>query len=322
MPARATVGRNLDVRGTHYRGGMDSASVVAVVVAYNRRELLLECLAGLAAQSRSVDRIVVVDNASTDGTAEAVRAACPDADLVTLMRNTGGAGGFAVGIERAVEGHAADLVWIMDDDTVPTATALEESLRAWEAHPELTLVASRAIWIDGSEHPMNTPKRRIGASREATRRARDFGAIPVRSASFVSMLLSASAVRQHGLPVADYFIWNDDFEYSTRLLRRGEGWYVPASTVVHKTKSLGSSDADPGDRFYFEVRNKLWIFRFARGLTWWESPLYWAATARRWIRTWRNSTDRAVLSDAGSRGWREGWRTRPRPNSEVLADAH
>lgn len=304
-----------------YPKTMQSPSVVAVVVAYNRRELLMECLGALSAQTRPVDGVIVVDNASTDGTSEVVRRLHPDVDLVTLSRNTGGAGGFAVGIERAVVSGGADFVWIMDDDTVPTETALEESLGAFEAHPALTLVASRALWTDGSEHPMNTPKRRIAASRGAVRRAKALGAIPVRSASFVSLLVRASAVTEHGLPIAAYFIWNDDFEYSTRLLRNGEGWYLPRSTVVHKTKTLGSSDADPGERFYFEVRNKLWLFRFARTLTWWEAPLYWAATARRWVRTWRRSTDRATLMSAGRRGWREGWRSSPGTNDEVLADA-
>lgn len=300
---------------------MNEPSVVAVVVAYNRRELLLECLTALTSQTRAVDRIVVIDNASTDGTPDAVRSRFPDVDLVTLSLNTGGAGGFAAGIERALDAHAADVVWLMDDDTVPTSTALAHSLSALEADPEVDIVASRALWTDGSEHPMNTPKKRILASRASVAAAARFGAVPVRSASFVSMLLRASAIREHGLPVADYFIWNDDFEYSTRILRRGTGWYLPASTVVHKTKALGSSDADPGERFYFEVRNKIWLFRFARTFAWWEAPLYWGATARRWVRTFARSSDRAVLKDAGARGWRDGWRTRPRPTVEVLADA-
>jgi len=299
-----------------------SPRVAAVVVAYNRRELLLECLAAVAAQTRPVDVVVVVDNASTDGSAETVRSAHPDADVRGLRVNTGGAGGFAVGIERAVVAHAADLVWIMDDDTVPQPTALEALLEVRGAEPGLTLLASRALWTDGSEHPMNTPKPRIGARRVARDRAAAHGAIPVRSASFVSALVSADAIREHGVPIADYFIWNDDFEYTTRLLRRGEGWYVPASVVVHKTKALGSSDADPGERFYFEVRNKLWLFRFAAAnFAWWEWCLYVAATARRWFRTWLRSSNRAVLARAGRRGWRDGWRSRPRPNAEVLRGA-
>ena len=67
-------------------------------------------------------------------------------------------------------------------------------------------------------------------------------------------------VRERGLPVADYFLWNDDFEYSTRLIRGNVGLYCPDSVVVHKTKVFGSTDADPGERFFYEVRNKVWMF--------------------------------------------------------------
>jgi GT2 family glycosyltransferase len=299
--------------------------VVAVVVAYNRHDLLLECLDALDLQTRALDSIVVVDNASTDATAEALRtrSAAPGSvlDIVTLSRNTGGAGGFAAGMRHALEAHRPDLVWLMDDDTIPTPTALAELLAVKSAEPGLVILGSKAIWTDGTEHPMNTPKPRIGAGAASRARAAAHGAIAVRSSSFVSMLVDAAAIRVHGLPVADYFIWNDDFEYSTRLLKRGEGWYVPSSVVVHKTKALGSSDADPGERFYYEVRNKLWLFRFARTLAWWEAPLYWAAAARRWARTRRRTTDAGVLRAAGARGWRDGWRSRPRATEDVLADA-
>jgi GT2 family glycosyltransferase len=299
--------------------------VVTVVVAYNRRDLLLECLDALAAQTRPVDVIVVVDNASTDGTSRSLSERNepqePSLDIVTLTKNTGGAGGFAAGMQRALDEHSPDLVWLMDDDTVPTPTALAELLAVKNAEPGLVILGSKAIWTDGSEHPMNTPRTRIGASSGSKARAASHGAIPVRSSSFVSMLIDAAATREYGLPIADYFIWNDDFEYSTRLLRSGEGWYVPASVVVHKTKALGSSDADPGERFYFEVRNKLWLFRFGRTFTWWEAPLYWAATARRWIRTRLRTTNAEVLKAAGARGWRDGWRSRPRATADVLAEA-
>ncbi len=299
--------------------------VVAVVVAYNRRDLLAECLDALVAQTRPVDVIVVVDNASTDGTSRSLserrKTKGSVLDVVTLTKNIGGAGGFAAGVRRALETHSPDLVWLMDDDTVPTPSALAELVAVKSAEPGLVILGSKAIWTDGSEHPMNTPKARIGASAASKTRAASHGAIPVRSSSFVSMLIDAAAIREHGLPVADYFIWNDDFEYSTRLLKRGEGWYVPASVVVHKTRALGSSDADPGERFYFEVRNKLWLFRFGATFAWWEAPLYWAATVRRWVRTRRRTTDTGVLNAAGARGWRDGWRSRPRATAEVLADA-
>lgn len=294
--------------------------VVAVVVAYNRRELLGEALRALGAQTVPLDSIVVVDNASTDGSADAARAASPDADVLTLERNTGGAGGFAVGIERAMSRHAADLVWIMDDDTIPAPTALEELLRVRETHPARPVVlASRVVWTDGTDHPMNTPRRKPFALRAERRAADAVGAVAVRSASFVSSLVDTGAIRRSGLPIAEYFIWNDDFEFTARLLRADRGVYCPRSVVTHKTRLLASTDVDPGSRFYYEVRNKIWLFRHSRALSPIEKPLYIAVSIARWAKTVLRSADRATLLSGLRRGARDGFARRPSSNSVFLS---
>ncbi|MFC6933555.1 glycosyltransferase [Actinomadura yumaensis] len=109
--------------------------VAAVVVTYERRELLTEALGALAAQTAPPAVVIVVDNASTDGTADLVRERFASADLVELSRNTGGAGGFAAGTARALE-LDADLIWLMDDDTVPEPGALAALLEARERAAE------------------------------------------------------------------------------------------------------------------------------------------------------------------------------------------
>ncbi|MEN9751626.1 MAG: hypothetical protein RLZZ600_673, partial [Actinomycetota bacterium] len=95
--------------------------------------------------------------------------------------------------------------------------------------------------------------------------------------------------------------------------------FVPASVVVHKTKVLGSTDADPGARFFFEVRNKVWLMRLSRGLSVWEKLVYGASTLRRWRRTVTNSKEPEILIRERKRGWRDGWRTAPRASADVLA---
>ena len=304
--------------------------VTAVMVAYNRRDLLREALGALAAQSRPVDRLIVVDNASTDGSAEVAEELLEPwgarARLVNLETNTGGAGGFAVGIAAAVLDEDTDWVWVMDDDTVPGPDALAGALDTYEQYvatgpDDLAVMGSRVVWTDGEDHPMNTPKAKIRADQAERDRAASVGAMEIRSISFVSAFLRAARVREKGLPLADYFLWNDDFEYSARLLRGARGLYVPDSVVTHKTAKRGSSDADPGPRFFFEVRNKLWVFRASRALYLWEKVLYTGATVRRWVRTFRASDDRAQLRDCLRRGWREGMRSKPRPSRTVLRDA-
>ena len=300
-----------------------SPRVVAVVVTWNRSDLLTEALDSLATQTHALSATVVVDNASTDGTGDRL-ASRADLDVVTLTANTGGAGGFAVGIERALV-HEPDLVWLLDDDTVPAPGAAEELVRVWATYDgpggRPAVLASKVVWTDGRDHPMNTPRVKPGATPAERSAAAAVGCVPVRSASFVSIMCDADVVRARGLPVADYFLWNDDFEYSTRLIRGHAGLYSPASVVVHKTRTFGSTDTDPGDRFFYEVRNKLWLFTRSRGLSPREKAVYGASTLRRWARTFRGSSDRAVLRRALGHGLVEGLRHPPRRNAVVLAPA-
>lgn len=296
--------------------------VHTVVVAYNRRELLSAALAAIHSQTRPVDRVHLIDNASTDGTAEMVRGRFPAVDLHEMEINTGGAGGFTAGLALALADDA-DLVWLMDDDTIPSPTALAELLKAWERSgaPAPVLCASRVVWTDGRDHPMNTPRARPGVSNTERAAATAVGCVPIRSASFVSMLVSAAVVREVGLPEADFFLWNDDFEFTTRVLRHHRGLYCPASVVEHRTGTFGSTDADPGERFYFEVRNKLWTFLRSDGLTPKEKALYSGSTVRRWVQTFAASNDRATLRHGLQRGLRDGFKRGPRPPAQVLSDA-
>jgi rhamnopyranosyl-N-acetylglucosaminyl-diphospho-decaprenol beta-1,3/1,4-galactofuranosyltransferase len=299
--------------------------VTAVVVTYNRRDLLLESVAAVLAQDRAPDAVIVVDNASEDGTAAAVREKFPTVRLAEFKRNSGGAGGFAGGMALALAG-GADLIWLMDDDTVPEPGALGALLAARDrasarAGHLPALIASQVLWTDGREHPMNTPRRKPFATKAERLAAAAVGCVPIRSASFVSILVDAAQARRRGLPRADYFLWNDDFEFTTRLLRGNTGLLCPASVVVHKTKTFGSTDVDPGDRFFYEVRNKIWMFRDSAPLAPLERAAYGGSTLRRWARTFARSPDRRTLRESLLRGISAGVRTRPRPTAEVLADA-
>ena len=286
---------------------MQDAYVASVVVTYNRCDLLTEALTAIGAQTRPPDIMIVIDNASSDGTAEMLRTRFPSADVVVLPRNVGGAGGFAAGIARALA-LGATALWLMDDDTVPEAGALEELLSTFGRYRP-ALAASRVVWADGRDHPMNTP------------RSRPFGPglARVRSASFVSVLLDAGAVRSAGLPVADYFLWNDDFEYTLRLLRGRLGLLCHASVVEHRTAARAF---DPGARFFHEVRNKVWLFTRSRCLAPGERLVYAGSTLRRWARAFASSSgssSRTALARDLLRGLWAGLRAGPRPNAEVLA---
>jgi GT2 family glycosyltransferase len=297
---------------------MVAPRVVAVIVTYNRRELLLESLAAVQAQHRQPDAVFVVDNCSADGTAAAVRAQFPAVRLAELDGNYGGAGGFAYGMALAL-GDGADLIWAMDDDTIPEPGALSALVAARQAYagPAPALVASAVVWTDGRPHPMNTPRPRPLATAAERTAAAACGCVPIRSASFVSVLVDAAECERRGLPRADFFLWNDDFEFTTRLLRGNVGLLCAASVVVHKTRTFGGTDVDPGERFFYEVRNKIWTLR-ANSLGPAERILYTGATLRRWVRTYAAAADRRTVRECFVRGLLAGVRTKPRPNEQVL----
>ncbi len=249
----------------------------AVVVTHNRKDLLGECLRALLAQTRRPDRILVVDNASTDGTRELVRLQFGDeVQLLALAENRGGAGGFHAGLEAA---HAAgaEWAWLMDDDTIPRRDALSALLEApgrLEGVARPLLLSSRAVWTDGRLHPMNEPL--FKRDPESFIDGCDRGFVPLRMATFVSLLVHRDAVDRFGLPLAHYFIWSDDVEYTARVLRDDDGFFVPESVVEHRTKQPYTAVSESGGRYYFHVRNSLYMLR-SRGWSLREkASLVWA----------------------------------------------
>jgi GT2 family glycosyltransferase len=235
--------------------------VWAIVVTHNRKELLRECLAALAGQKRPPDRILVVDNASSDGTRAMVESEYSEVDVLALVRNEGGAGGFHEGMKRA-HADGAEWLWLMDDDTIPAPEALAELLaaRARLEPTQPTLLASRVVWRDGRMHPMNAP----GPERRQLERVIDGaerGLMPLRFATFVSLLVHRGAVDRHGLPLKHFFMWSDDIEYTGRVLQRDAGYLVPTSVTLHKTRTAHTAMTSPPGLFYYHVRNTLFIVR-------------------------------------------------------------
>jgi len=238
--------------------------ITAVVVTYNRLELLKKCLPSILRQTCPVDDIVVIDNCSTDGTDKWLKEFGAGHDIVhvmTMSSNLGGAKGFETGIKAAIE-RGADYVWIMDDDTFPTPTAMDELLKPLEADPKAGFAGSRVEWTDGALNKMNVPifRRKHYLSKIVDTLT---DPTPCDGLSFVSLMLPRHVVLEVGLPIGEFFIWHDDIEYTGRIIRAGyNGLYVPASIVVHATASnIGSSiinaPVTAKHRFYFQIRNQM-----------------------------------------------------------------
>src|SRR5690554_4105278 len=103
----------------------------AVVVTFNRKELLKECLRGIEAQILPVKHVIIIDNHSTDGTPEIINNFIAGKDYfsyVRLPKNSGGAGGFRKGVELAFQ-QGYEWIWLMDDDVEPRPDCLEKMTR-------------------------------------------------------------------------------------------------------------------------------------------------------------------------------------------------
>jgi GT2 family glycosyltransferase len=253
-------------------------TVAAVVVAFNRKVLLAECLRGLLQQTHPVDAVFVIDNASTDGTetflSEVGLLAEPKIRYTVLTKNIGGAGGFAMGMEAAFSAGYA-WIWFMDDDAEPFADALERFL-SFMQDKETGALANLKLDTNG-----NVLRYHLGSiqwrssldlvcplAHESTSVS---DRIPVEFSSFIGLLIRRESIAKVGFPRREFFIHCDDFEYSVRLLAVGRIFLIPSSKILHKEKisapSLekhwGSSTyrCVPIEKYAFEffgIRNRFW----------------------------------------------------------------
>ena len=134
----------------------------AVIVTYNRKDLLLECVSAVLAQEGGAPGVIIVDNASSDGTKDALRAHVERGEVLYFNTgaNLGGAGGFQYGIRKAVE-MGYEYLWIMDDDCIPSKTALSVLLSAAEEKPDFGFLSSKVLWKDGSICRMNVQREKL-----------------------------------------------------------------------------------------------------------------------------------------------------------------
>ncbi len=241
----------------------------AVVVTFNRKQMLTDTLDAILNQTYPVNKVILVDNKSTDGTIELLQEKgyleLPQLEIVALESNTGGAGGFYAGMKRSRDLSEADWVWIMDDDVEPEPNCLEELIKAANALP--SRVSFLASSIRGlKDEPMNVPKLPKGMSTGYVDwyKYLDEGIVRISKATFVSLLINMDAVRKCGLPWAPFFIWGDDSEYTQRIIRDyGPAFMVGRSKAIHKRKSADALSIVKEDNpnrinmFFYYYRNNL-----------------------------------------------------------------
>lgn len=255
-------------------------NILAVVVTYNRRTLLEECINALLQQSMKRFDILIVDNASTDDTSNLCCRYVQEYDNIIYEntgKNIGGAGGFHFGMRYGVE-KGYNFFWVMDDDTIAECVALEE---LWKAHERLNgeygFLSSAALWSDRTLCKMNTPGMNDSFDYEEYCKIKD-GLIRIERATFVSLFVKRETVEKIGLPIKDFFIWCDDIEFTNRISKQYKSYFVVRSQVLHKMKKNVGSDISTDDvervpRYYYEYRNFSYIAK-QNGMLWKLYQLY------------------------------------------------
>lgn len=268
----------------------EKKTTAAIVVTYNRKELLLECLSKILTQESPVSAVYIIDNASTDGTTFALTdsgfldeapsendiwvsqprlGVRPSLHYFLSARNYGGSWGFYHGL-KAAYGDGYDYFWIMDDDTiaeVSTLSALLDGLKLVPPTIDVGFLCSKVLWRGSEVHRMNIPAIATFVNNLPFNSYDHIGLFPVSSCSFVSVLITKKALNSCGLPIKEFFIWGDDTEYTERIIRQGlMGFYVPSSVVRHVTAKNHFVDifSDSGEnawKYLYGIRNNLYLQR-------------------------------------------------------------
>ena len=254
----------------------DIPAISAIVVTFNRKALLMQCLQALLAQRAPLWRIVVIDNASTDGTEAALRQAGlldqPIIHYARMPENLGGAGGFAHGMQLAFQA-GAEWFWLMDDDAMAEPDALA-GLLALQPQPE-HVYGSSAIFTTAAGDFLCWPVD-VDADNSALPMVLRNHAVmpekaPVFALPFLGFFIHRSLVARIGYPNTHYFVYADDVDYSARARQAGAKLYLVRSSILHHPCSADYTfrllgyhffcRAFAPERRYYIVRNQCWLAR-------------------------------------------------------------
>ena len=232
-------------------------TVCAVVVTFNRVNLLRQCLSSLRRQSQMPDCILVVDNATTDNTKEVLAREFAELQVLRLPDNVGGAGGFRAGMEWAYR-HGFRWFWVMDDDIELQPDALEIMLRYRRLSE---FIHSRKIVPDGVFHwegswDLSACEKFSFPEDISFRNGKAWTAVTY--GNFEGALIHRRIVDCIGYPDPRFFLHGDDLIYGFLASLHTNVLYV---NHVGLTRKLPVASSDPR-RYYFLFRNRFLIYEY------------------------------------------------------------
>ena len=212
--------------------------VCAIIVTYNRKELLTRCIKAVLSQDYPVKSIYIIDNASTDNTFEFLKAKeiveksykineLIESKLIhgiplfyyMMPKNGGGAGGFSQGLKLAHESNAFEAFWLMDDDGYPSSSCLRQQI-IYLLKYDYIMPAS--INLENSmQMSWPTVLKNGGKSILYEEVCSSWGSVMDYVYPFNGSLLSKKIVDEVGYINKDFFIWGDEYEHYWRCKKRG-----------------------------------------------------------------------------------------------------
>jgi GT2 family glycosyltransferase len=229
--------------------------VIAIIVTYNRQLLLSQCITALRNQTRKIDKILVINNGSTDQTETWLRSQ-PDIDFIT-QKNLGGAGGFHTGIKTAFE-KKYTWIWLMDDDGYPKEDALEMLLQGNDEDLCLrncTVInkddKKSFVWKTGKYKSIDEVKDPI---------------IWNVAHPFNGTLLHRRIIERVGYPNPNLFLWGDETEYFYRIIQKHKIPYYTKATSIHYHPASAYSFKNDWNfrsnwKMYYYIRNRFYILK-------------------------------------------------------------
>lgn len=214
-------------------------NVCAIIVTYNRKEELLRCVRNILSQTYKPQVIVIVENASTDGTIEylyendilkkndyekgklIITNQINEIDIYIYRNksNSGGSGGFYRGLKLAHEQIGADLFWMMDDDGYPDSCCLEKLVNNSE---QFGYIMPVSIDLDNQDCLSWGVRKRNGKKTFSYNELREsWGKIMDYVTPFNGILLSEKCVNDVGYINKDFFLWGDEYDHYWRCREAG-----------------------------------------------------------------------------------------------------
>jgi len=262
-----------------------------VIVSYNTRGLLLDCLRSIVAFGPSIPyEVIVVDNGSKDGSVAAVAAEFPGVILIANSDNCG----FAAANNQGLRRSTGDYVLVLNSDAKLTAGALEDLIQYLEDNPEAAAAGPMLLNADGSFQrsffpfpsagktlvhilgldgcilrilrlrPLGGLATAMGVSRLSTPDPGQRVPQKVAYVLFACVMLRRAALEKVGLFDENLFFYHEDCEFGYRLARAGLGvWWVPSSQAVHF--GGGSSRSVPRESFRHFYESLLRVFEKHQG---------------------------------------------------------